>query len=231
MLTTDSLRKHFGRSIAVITLLSMVLASTASVHAATKKSYGTYGNKKFYYSMSKEKVESIEIKGDEFNSSSKIKQWKKGEVAFSVGFSIAEELATTFVAPEISIPYSLIKSIITSVQGDGNFEIHRGSYFSYLIQLRYKTREISVEGKKASLVDEIGRADIFVVFHPVGTGFKKASYSKKLCSNVKVYTQNYYNKKANMQGALANANHRAKTVWRLDTQFICSEKWKRNVMI
>ena len=110
MLTTGSLRKHFGRSIAVITLvLSMVLASTASVHAATKKSYGTYGNKKFYYSMSKEKVESIEIKGDELNSSSKIKQWKKGEAAFSVGFSIAEELATAFVAPEISIPYSLIK--------------------------------------------------------------------------------------------------------------------------
>ena len=78
----------------------------------------------------------------------------------------------------------------------------------------------------AATKDEKGVADVFYEFHPVGVGFKKSTYSKKIRSKATVKTMFYDSKKRNLKRCHINANHRSREIWTLNAE-ILSERWKR----
>lgn len=197
----------------LITVLVMLLGTMPTL-AATK--YGKIGGRTYYSTESKYKNIRIERSGK--SAGSHLGDWMKGNI----------RLVASFAMGNYAIPFEIVKSIVD----DGSVKYHKKSYSSYVFQTRYKTRSIfyypSKSKKKRCVVleDEKGIADMFYEFHPVGVGFKKSTYTKKLKSKATVRTKYYNNKQRNLKRCHINANHRSKEVWRLNTE-ILTETWKK----
>lgn len=191
-----------------------MLLGTLPVSAASK--YGKVGGRTYYYTISKAKNRRIEKKGGK--AGSHLKKWMAGNI----------RLVAEYALGNYAIPFNIVEKMVDndSVKYYGN------SYSSYVFQTRYQQRKIFYYPEKARkyrkvvLQDEKGVADVFYEFHPVGVGFKKSTYSKKLRSKAMVKTRFYDSKKRNLKRCHINANHKSMELWTLNSE-ILSERWKR----
>lgn len=204
------------RLCALLLAVAMLLTSSPS-YAATK--YGTIGGRTFYYTLSGTKKVRIEKIGKKIGSKDVAKKWMKG----------LAQLTVETVAGKYAIPFSVVKSLLEASKR--NVMISTKAYSSYVFQMNYKTRTIFAytnpqkTKKRTALQDEKGTVDIFFVWHPVGSGYKKSSYEKKLASNKTIKTDGYDNKTSNLKTCRTYYNHRASVVKRLVTKIVVSDRY------
>ena len=202
------------RKCLIFAMIMMLVFSPLSVSAASK--YGTYGGKTYYYTISKSKNVRIEKRGKKVGDH--LKYWMNGTV----------KLIVDYAAGNLMIPFSIVETMVD----DDSVKYSEKSYSSYVYQAKYTTRNIfyytnkSKKHKKIVLTDEKGKADVFYEFHPVGIGFKKSIYSKKLKSNKSMKTRYYDNKSRNLKRCGINAKHKSREIWSLSTELL-TEKWKK----
>ncbi len=204
--------------ILMVTIISLCF-SQMSVSAASK--YGKYKGKTYYYTVSKTKKMRIEKKGKSVGSH--LNDWMQGNVKLVVSFAL-DSAGVGY----ITIPFDVVEGLVKN----DDVKYYKKSYSSYVFQTQYTTREIyyyadrKKKVKKVALIDEKGVADVFYEFHPVGVGFKKSTYSKKIKSKAKVQTKYYGNKTRNLKRCLVNQSHKSKEVWRVSSELL-TEKWTK----
>lgn len=202
------------RRLMTMLIVFVMLFGTLPVSAATK--YGKVGGRTYYYTISKTKNRRIEKKGEK--AGSHLKKWMAGNL----------RLVAEYALGDYAIPFNVVENMVNN----DSVKYYEKSYSSYVFQTKYKQRKIFYYSDKARkrrnvvLQDEKGVADVFYEFHPVGVGFKKSTYSKKIRSKATVKTMFYDSKKRNLQRCHINANHRSREIWTLNAE-ILSERWKR----
>lgn len=195
-------------------IILVMLLGTLPVSAASK--YGKVGGRTYYYTISKTKNRRIEKKGGK--AGSHLKKWMAGNI----------RLVAEYALGNYAIPFNIVEKMVDN----DSVKYYENSYSSYVFQTRYQQRKIfyypgkSRRYRKVVLQDEKGVADVFYEFHPVGVGFKKSTYLKKLRSKAKVKTRFYDSKKRNLKRCHINANHKSMELWTLNSE-ILSERWKR----
>lgn len=206
------MKKH--RRLVTILMAFVMIFGALPVSAATK--YGKVGGRTYYYTFSKTKNRRVEKTGTK--AGSHLKKWMAGNI----------RLVAEYALGNYAIPFNVVENMVDN----DSVKYYDKSYSSYVFQTKYKQRKIfyypgkSKKYRKVVLQDEKGVADVFYEFHPVGVGFKKSTYSKKIRSKASVKTKFYDSKKRNLQRCHINANHKSMELWTLNSE-ILSERWKR----
>lgn len=208
-------------TVVLVLLISFFAESTNVLAASNPAKYGKYGNRQFYYTISNTKHVRVERSTKTLSKQDNLKKLLYGTV----------NIVCCFLDYRITVPYTVITGFAGS---SSNVKVTNKSYSTYVFQFTYNTREIfsysndkKKTGKRVVLKDESGKADIFYEFHPVGTGWKKSTYSKKLKSGMKIKTNNYDNKSQNLKTANAYYNKKGCAVKKLQYLSLSDKVVKR----
>lgn len=202
------MKKSAKQTFSFLLVVIMLLCCSATSLAAEKQ-YGKIGSRQFYYSLSANKSTRVERSTKKITKTDDLKKLAKGTLKLTVS------LLGDTVPAELTIPGSVFEDIV----GLGNsktMSITSKSYSTYVFELDYKTRSIyaysdqkNKKGKRVSLKDESGKLDVFYEFHPVGTGWKKSTYSYKIKSGMTLKNENYDKKSSRLSTANSYFNHKA----------------------
>lgn len=135
------------------------------------------------------------------------------------------------VGVKVSIPYTMVSSLV----GNKKVTVKKKSYSKLICQIDADRRvfygyvDRHKKNKRNVYFDEKGIMDVFYEWHPVGTGYSKSTYSKRVKKGLKLKTANYSNKKLILNRCSVNYKHRGLEGYSVDYDVIgrMSEQWKK----
>ena len=184
---------------------------------AKEKVLGTRAGHTYYYTVKKANYRIEREATNSDNTKDKLNAWAKNSL----------DLVMCFAGAEIAVPYTLL----TQAVGSSNIKVREGSYTSYAMQISskiytyYAYTDKKKTRKRVVYKCEKGKMDVFAEFHPVGVGFSKSTYTKRVKKKVKV-SYGKGDKSAILTQCAANYPRNACMTFSLKSKVIAvSEKW------
>ena len=194
-------------------MAAVVVSATLPASAFASEVYlGKKNNREYYFDTTSNVKKRVTVDMDKATSDI-VTKFKSGELAIKLVIDFAKE--TVPAAKVASVSYSAFKALVDNEK----VKISSKDKIYWVVQTNVSQRRFytytskTTKAKQEVLVDEKGTYDAFLNYEPVGTGYSKASYSKKIV-DAKSIERRPYKSNAELLTACARLKaHNGKEMW------------------
>ncbi len=219
-MTRSALRKT------LLCIAITVAIATASLPAAfaSEVYLGKKNNRDYYFDTTFNVKKRVTVDVDKATPDI-IKKFKNGEMVIKLTIGFAANSVPT--AKAVKLSYEVLKSFADT----DKVKINSKDKYYWVVQTNAAQRHFytyTTKNKKAKqevLVDEKGKFDVFATYEPVGTGYKKATYSKKIVRNCSIERRPYKNSIDLLRACARLKAHNGKEIWSVVP--VLAAKWSK----
>lgn len=206
-------------TVSVVSMMALPAAAFASETYLGKKN-----NHEYYYDTASNIKKRMTIDMDKATPSV-VTKFKSGELAIKLVVDFASQ--TVPAAKVASVSFKAFENLV-----DGEkVKISSSDKLYWVVQTTTSQRHFytytskTTKAKQEVFVDEKGKYDAFINYEPVGTGYKKASYSKKIVNGQSVERRPYKSDNELLTACARIKAHNGKEIWTVSP--VLTAKWSK----